>query len=56
MSSTRMPALFWVTVAPMNVLEDNVYTRARQQLGKRCRVRKAIVVVSGCHWFTVERV
>lgn len=30
MSSTRMPALFLGHGSPMNVLEDNVYTRARQ--------------------------
>ena len=28
MSSTRMPALFLGHGSPMNVLEDNVYTRA----------------------------
>lgn len=35
----------------MNVLEDNVYTRARCQLGKTLPRPKAIVVVSA-HWFT----
>lgn len=42
MSSARMPALFLGHGSPMNVLEDNVYTRAWQQLGKRCRVRKPL--------------
>lgn len=33
MSSTRMPALFLGHGSPMNVLEDNVYTRARSNWG-----------------------
>lgn len=51
MSSTRMPALFLGHGSPMNVLEDNVYTRAWQQLGETLPRPKAIVVVSA-HWFT----
>lgn len=35
----------------MNVSEDNVYTRARRQLGETLPRPKAIVVVSA-HWFT----
>ncbi|MFG7479386.1 4,5-DOPA dioxygenase extradiol, partial [Enterobacter hormaechei] len=34
MSSSRMPALFLGHGSPMNVLEDNVYTRAWRQLGE----------------------
>ncbi len=51
MSSARMPALFLGHGSPMNVLEDNVYTRAWQQLGETLPRPKAIVVVSA-HWFT----
>lgn len=40
MSRTRMPALFLGHGSPMNVLEDNRYTRAWAQLAKPCRVRK----------------
>lgn len=51
MSPSRMPALFLGHGSPMNVLEDNVYTRAWRQLGKTLPRPKAIVVVSA-HWFT----
>lgn len=51
MSRTRMPALFLGHGSPMNVLEDNRYTRARAQLGETLPRPKAIVVVSA-HWFT----
>ena len=40
MSSTRMPALFLGHGSPMNVLEDNLYTRSWQKLGmRRCTIR-----------------
>ena len=51
MTSSRMPALFIGHGSPMNVLEDNVYTRAWRQLGETLPRPKAIVVVSA-HWFT----
>lgn len=51
MSRTRMPALFLGHGSPMNVLEDNIYTRAWRQLGETLPRPKAIVVVSA-HWFT----
>lgn len=51
MSRTRMPALFLGHGSPMNVLEDNRYTRAQAQLGETLPRPKAIVVVSA-HWFT----
>ncbi|SUB69485.1 LigB family dioxygenase [Pluralibacter gergoviae] len=51
MSSSRMPALFIGHGSPMNVLEDNVYTRAWRHLGDTLPRPKAIVVVSA-HWFT----
>lgn len=54
MTSSRMPALFIGHGSPMNVLEDNVYTRAWRQLGETLPRPKAIVVVSA-HWFTRER-
>jgi hypothetical protein len=46
-----MPALFLGHGSPMNVLEDNVYTRAWRHLGETLPRPKAIVVVSA-HWFT----
>ena len=51
MSRTRMPALFLGHGSPMNVLEDNRYTRAWAHLGETLPRPKAIVVVSA-HWFT----
>ena len=51
MSPTRMPALFLGHGSPMNVLEDNIYTRAWAHLGETLPRPKAIVVVSA-HWFT----
>lgn len=51
MSSTRMPALFLGHGSPMNVLEDNLYTRSWQTLGMTLPRPQAIVVVSA-HWFT----
>lgn len=51
MNTSRMPALFVGHGSPMNVLEDNVYTRSWQQLGKTLPRPKAIVVVSA-HWYT----
>jgi hypothetical protein len=45
-----MPALFLGHGSPMNVLEDNVYTRAWRNW-KTLPRPKAIVVVSA-HWFT----
>lgn len=46
MTSSRMPALFLGHGSPMNVLEDNVYTRAWRHLGETLPRPKAIVVVS----------
>lgn len=51
MTSSRMPALFLGHGSPMNVLEDNVYTRTWRHLGETLPRPKAIVVVSA-HWFT----
>ncbi len=34
MTSSRMPALFLGHGSPMNVLEDNVYTRAWREAGR----------------------
>ncbi|WP_049292216.1 4,5-DOPA dioxygenase extradiol [Franconibacter helveticus] len=51
MASSRMPALFLGHGSPMNVLEDNHYTRAWRQLGDTLPRPKAIVVVSA-HWYT----
>jgi len=46
-----MPALFLGHGSPMNVLEDNIYTRAWGKLGQTLPRPKAIVVISA-HWFT----
>ena len=43
MSRTRMPALFLGHGSPMNVLEDNIYTRAWRHLGATLPRPKAIV-------------
>lgn len=51
MSHTRMPALFLGHGSPMNVLDDNVYTRAWQALGETLPRPKAIVAISA-HWYT----
>ncbi|EOV9625200.1 4,5-DOPA dioxygenase extradiol [Cronobacter sakazakii] len=50
-ASSRMPALFLGHGSPMNVLEDNRYTRAWRALGETLPRPKAIVMVSA-HWFT----
>ncbi len=53
MSSTRMPALFLGHGSPMNVLEDNLYTRSWQKLGMTLPRPQAIVVVSAQYvWFS----
>ncbi|MDR3434610.1 MAG: 4,5-DOPA dioxygenase extradiol [Rouxiella aceris] len=51
MTASRMPALFLGHGSPMNVLEDNIYTRAWEALGENLPRPKAIVAVSA-HWYT----
>lgn len=51
MTTLRMPALFLGHGSPMNVLEDNIYTRAWETLGKNLPRPKAILAVSA-HWYT----
>ncbi len=51
MTTQRMPALFLGHGSPMNVLEDNTYTRAWHALGESLPRPKAILAVSA-HWFT----
>ncbi|WP_314153740.1 4,5-DOPA dioxygenase extradiol [Rouxiella badensis] len=51
MTTSRMPALFLGHGSPMNVLEDNVYTRAWEELGENLPRPKAILAVSA-HWYT----
>lgn len=51
MNTSRMPALFLGHGSPMNVLEDNRYTRAWRALGESLPRPKAIVAVSA-HWYT----
>lgn len=51
MTTSRMPALFLGHGSPMNVLEDNDYTRAWHRLGENLPRPKAILAVSA-HWYT----
>lgn len=51
MNHIRMPALFLGHGSPMNVLEDNRYTRAWQHLGKTLPRPRAILAISA-HWYT----
>ena len=51
MSHTRMPALFLGHGSPMNVLEENRYTRIWRQLGAALPKPKAILAISA-HWYT----
>ncbi|MCX8957915.1 4,5-DOPA-extradiol-dioxygenase [Erwinia psidii] len=51
MSQTRMPALFLGHGSPMNVLEENVYTKTWRKLGETLPRPKAIIAVSA-HWYT----
>ena len=49
--SSRMPLVFFGHGSPMNVLDDNAYTRAWQQIGAALPKPHAILCVSA-HWFT----
>lgn len=49
--SARMPLVFLGHGSPMNILEDNAYTRAWSELGQALPRPKAILVVSA-HWMT----
>ncbi|MBD2783973.1 4,5-DOPA dioxygenase extradiol [Xenorhabdus sp. DI] len=51
MSLLRMPALFIGHGSPMNAIEDNDYSRAWFELGKKLPRPKAILVISA-HWYT----
>lgn len=51
MSTRRIPALFLGHGSPMNVLEENQYTRTWRHLGETLPRPKAIVAVSA-HWYT----
>jgi 4,5-DOPA dioxygenase extradiol len=50
-----MPAIFIGHGSPTNAIEDNVYTRAWQKLGKTLPKPKAILCISA-HWFTDKTV
>jgi 4,5-DOPA dioxygenase extradiol len=49
--SDRMPVVFLGHGSPMNVIQDNDYSRAWSKLGKSLSRPKAILVVSA-HWMT----
>ncbi|QPN91140.1 4,5-DOPA dioxygenase extradiol [Proteus vulgaris] len=51
MDTKMMPALFIGHGSPMNVLEDNTYTRLWSKLGETLPQPKAILVISA-HWYT----
>ncbi|BET98279.1 4,5-DOPA dioxygenase extradiol [Xenorhabdus taiwanensis] len=51
MSLLRMPALFIGHGSPMNAIEDNCYSRAWFELGKKLPRPRAILVISA-HWYT----
>ncbi|TKI04902.1 4,5-DOPA dioxygenase extradiol [Martelella alba] len=51
MNTSRMPALFLGHGSPMNVLEDNRYTRTWESLGRSLPRPKAILAISA-HWYT----
>ena len=51
MKTKMMPALFIGHGSPMNVLDDNTYTRLWTQLGVTLPQPKAILVISA-HWYT----
>lgn len=51
MTTSRMPALFLGHGSPMNVLEENLYTRTWRALGETLPRPKAILAVSA-HWYT----
>lgn len=50
-SAQRMPLVFFGHGSPMNVLYDNEYTRAWQQLGAALPRPRAILCISA-HWYT----
>lgn len=51
MTKKVMPAIFVGHGSPMNAIEDNVYTQAWRELGKKLPKPKAILCISA-HWYT----
>lgn len=47
----KMPVLFIGHGSPMNAIEDNIFSKRWQQMGKKIPTPKAVVVVSA-HWLT----
>lgn len=50
-ASPRMPVVFLGHGSPMNVIEDNEFTRSWAELGRTLPRPQAILVVSA-HWMT----
>lgn len=50
-TASILPAVFIGHGSPMNALEDNRYTMAWQEIGKRCPTPTAILMISA-HWMT----
>jgi 4,5-DOPA dioxygenase extradiol len=51
MDATRMPALFIGHGSPMNAIEDNEFSRAWEEVGKKLPQPRAILCISA-HWET----
>ena len=49
--STRMPVLFIGHGSPMNAIEDNAFTKAWRELGRKLPKPQTIIVMSA-HWVT----
>ena len=47
----KMPVLFIGHGSPMNAIEDNIFSKRWQQMGKEIPTPKAVVVISA-HWLT----
>jgi 4,5-DOPA dioxygenase extradiol len=47
----KMPVLFIGHGSPMNAIEDNIFSKRWQQMGKEIKTPKAVVVISA-HWLT----
>ena len=50
-SKAEMPVVFFGHGSPMNIIDDNKFTRAMVELGSKLPKPKAILVISA-HWLT----
>lgn len=49
-ATTKMPALFFGHGSPMNIIEDNAFSRAWRAMGKKLEKPSAVLCISA-HWF-----